>query len=444
MIGPATRCPRPRAPLLAAALLATAASARAQPTMIDPNLMVSAVVPAGSLDQPTTMAFLQPNEFLVLEKATGIVRRILNDALHPTVALDVAVHNTGESGLLGIAVDPGTPTRVFLYYTEALMDGGPPLGNRLYRYDWNAATGTLVNPQLLLDLAANQSFHAGGVLVWDDVNSHLYAVIGDQNHTGQLQNIANGPPPDNTGVIFRINADGTPAAGNPFTPYCSNLTTQTCTTSPQCPAGGTCLTQVARYYSYGVRNCFGMTRDPVTGLLWDTENGPFMPTYDEVDQVTFGANSGWNRIMGPVIRDPQGTSDLWNMPGSGLTYNDPEFSWLDSTAPTGIAFTVGSSWGPGYDQTVLVGDAIFGAISAFTLNPARDAFILTGGLADQVADTPAERDQVRIGTGFNGITHILRGLEQPNPHIYVVSINNGTVYRIRGPLPVSLQGFTVE
>src|SRR6185503_11275157 len=127
-----------------------------------------------------------------------------------------------------------------------------------------------------------------------------------------------------------------------------------------------------------------------------------------------GANSGWNRIMGPVIRDPQGTSDLWNMPGAGLTYNDPEFSWLDSTAPTGIAFTVGSSWGPAYDQTVLVGDANFGAISAFTLTPARDAFVLTGGLADQVADTNAERDQVRIGTGFQGITHILRGMESPN------------------------------
>jgi len=40
--------------------------------------------------------------------------------------------------------------------------------------------------------------------------------------------------------------------------------------------------------------------------------------------------------------------------------------------------------------------------------------------------------------------NVKRGLESPNPHIYVVSINNGTVYRIRGPVPVSLQGFAVE
>jgi glucose/arabinose dehydrogenase len=430
--------------LVLAAVVAVPTAGRAQPTMTDPSLMVAPVIPAGSLDQPTTMGFLQWNEILVLEKATGIVRRILNDVLHPTIALDVAVHSDGESGLLGIAVDPGSPPRVFLYYTEALVDGGPALGNRIYRYDWNAATGTLVNPQLLLDLPANLSFHAGGVLVWDDANGHLYGVIGDQSHSGQLQNIATGPVPDNTSVILRLNADGTPAAGNPFTPYCNNLTTQTCATSAQCPPGGTCLTQVRLYYGYGERNCFGMTRDPATSFLWDTENGPFNPTYDEVNHVPIGANSGWSRIMGPVIRDPEGTVDLWNMPGQGLTYNDPEFSWLDSTAPTGIAFLIGSSWGPAYDQTVIVGDAIFGAISAFPLNAARDAFVLTGGLADLVADNNAERDQVRIGTGFLGIVHIVRGLEVPNPHIYVVSINAGTIYRIRGPVPVSLQGFTVE
>jgi hypothetical protein len=78
------------------------------------------------------------------------------------------------------------------------------------------------------------------------------------------------------------------------------------------------------------------------------------------------------------------------------------------------------------------------------LNPARDAFVLTGGLADLVADTQAEHDQLVIGQGFSGIVHLKRGLEAPNLHIYVVSINSGTIYRIRGSVPVSLQGFTVE
>ena len=191
-----------------------------------------------------------------------------------------------------------------------------------------------------------------------------------------------------------------------------------------------------------MRNYFGMTQDPVTGLFWDTENGP--DVYDEVNQVPIGANSGWVRIMGPVVRDPEGTVDLWNVPGEGLTYNDPEFSWLSTIAPTGIAFPFGSSWGPTYDQVAIVGDANNGQISSFPLNGARTAFVLTGGLADLVADNQAEHDQVVIGNGFDGIVNIKMGLEAPNPHVYVVSIGDGTIYRISGPVPVRLQGFTVE
>ena len=135
--------------------------------------------------------------------------------------------------------------------------------------------------------------------------------------------------------------------------------------------------------------------------------------------------------MGPVIRDPEGTVDLWNVPGEGLTYNDPELSWLSPIAVTGITFPAGSSWGPAYDGMAIVGDANTGQISALPLNAARDAFVLTGGLADLVADTQAERDQLVIGQGFNASCPPQRGLESPNPHIYVSSLINNTIYRIR-------------
>ena len=95
------------------ALLAASASAQ---TFTDPNLSVTTVV-NGTLATPTAMAFVGPDDFLVLEKA-GTVRRVKNGVLQPTPALTVAVNASGEHGLLGIAVNSETPRKVFLYYTE--------------------------------------------------------------------------------------------------------------------------------------------------------------------------------------------------------------------------------------------------------------------------------------------------------------------------------------
>ena len=53
---------------------------------------------------------------------------------------------------------------------------------------------------------------------------------------------------------------------------------------------------MARYYAYGMRNSFGMDFDPVTGKLWDTENGPWWA--DEINIVEPGFNSGWKKVQG--------------------------------------------------------------------------------------------------------------------------------------------------
>jgi hypothetical protein len=259
-----------------------------------------------------------------------------------------------------------------------------------------------------------------------DPAGHVFAIIGDLERTpGQLQNSAGGAAPDDTSVILRVNADGTPAAGNPFTPYCSVTTTQTCTTSANCPAGQTCRTQVARYYAYGIRNSFGMAIDPVTGSLWDTENGD--TDYDEINRVAPGFNSGWSQIMGPDSRDPQGPADLFNMPGGASGYSDPEFSWVATIAPTAIVFP--RQLGPIYDSSVVVSDYNTQSLYRFPLNPSRDALDLTGyaGLGDLVADSGAERDEALMGSDFGGITDLKEG---PDGGLYALSIGFGTIYRI--------------
>ena len=52
------------------------------PTVNDPNLKVEKVF-SGELNLPTSMAFLGPNDILVLEKNKGTVDRILNGKLMP-------------------------------------------------------------------------------------------------------------------------------------------------------------------------------------------------------------------------------------------------------------------------------------------------------------------------------------------------------------------------
>ena len=326
--------------LLLAALLFGHSSALAVPTVNDPNLTATQLV--GGLNVPTTMAFIGSNDILVLQKNDGKVRRVLNGVLQASPVLDLDVSNDSERGLLGIALHPNFSANhlVYLYFTESSTDGGSSTFNRVVRYTWDG--NNLVNQEPIINLPATPGpNHDGGIIIYGPDNK-LYIVIGDLNRNGQLQNFLAGPVPDNTSVILRLNDDGTTPNDNPFFGQGGN---------------------VERYYAYGVRNSFGMAFDPVTGVLWDTENGP--DAYDEINRVEPGFNSGWERIMGPDSRDPQNPSDLFQIPGSH--YADPKFSWLNTVGPTGIVFLNSTALGAQYENDVFVGDVNNGNLTASRL-----------------------------------------------------------------------------
>jgi glucose/arabinose dehydrogenase len=423
--------------LVALALLAAPAAAQ---SLTDPTLSVSTLT--GGLADPTAMAFLGPGDFLVTEKA-GTVRRVLNGVLQPTPVLTVLTNDSGETGLLGIAVNTETPRKVFLYYSAAASQGGIPSANRVVRYTWNSSSGLLESPLTVLDLPFGLTSHHGGALLMGPPNQApgvgdgglLYAVIGDLERNGQLQNNPSGSSPDDSGVIFRVRQDGTAAPNNPFTPYCRGQTTQTCSNDGNCGGNAPCATAVAKYFAYGVRNSFGLALDPVNGGLWASENGP--DNFDELNRVASGFNSGWNAIMGPNAEDPQGTADLFNMPGAGSTYSDPELSWQLTSSPTGIVIPVGSSLGASYDNKLLVGAFNNATLYAIPLNASRNGFDFSSfpDLSDLVADNDVEKDLLRLGSGFGGSFNGIVDLELgPDLAVYVVSIG-GSIYRITGPGP---------
>jgi aldose sugar dehydrogenase len=179
------------------------------------NLKIELV--AQGLSSPTSMAFINDNNILVLEKNSGLVRLISGGVLQNKPVLKLPIDNKAERGLLGIAVlhtnNINNNTDVFLYFTETNnkssknIPNDAQLRNRIYKYEWNKQT--LVNPSLVLDLPAIPGpYHNGGKLIIGP-DHHLYIVIGDlAGPKTQAQNNKTGPPVDGTGGIIRVTNDG--------------------------------------------------------------------------------------------------------------------------------------------------------------------------------------------------------------------------------------------
>jgi aldose sugar dehydrogenase len=390
--------------------ISSPASILAQPSMSEPSLTSELVL--DGLASPTSIAFLDDNNILLLEKG-GNVRLISNGQMQPEPVLQLeGVQSNNERGLLGIEVEGD---KVLLYVTEtgAQVEGIPTEGdvrNRVYSYTWDGTS--LTNPQLLLDLPSGPGTnHQGGKLKIGPDNQ-LYVVVGEMQREGQLQNFQSGSAPDDTGVILRVNpADGSPSSGNPL----SN--------DPSDP--------LSKYYAYGIRNSFGIDFDPVTGKLWDTENGE--DVFDEINLVEPGFNSGWKQVMGPIAANTGvSESDLVNMPGSH--YADPVFSWADSRGVTDIEFFNSTAFGPTYENGIFVGDITGGTLFYFEPNADRTGINLENdpSLSDLVANSDDEISTVTFGTDFKGITDIETG---PDGNLYILTFDRGaeglgSLYRI--------------
>jgi glucose/arabinose dehydrogenase len=326
--------------------------------------------------------------------------------------LDLPVNAETERGLLGMALHPQFATNqlVYLFYTAAATQDATAIANRVSRFTWNGTT--LTNEQIIIDLPVTLGpNHDGGIITFGPPNvatedQKLFIIIGDLNRNNQTENYANGAAPDNTGVVVRLNDDGTIPTGTDAGPFYS-------------VAGGNLFLQMM--YAYGIRNSYGMDFDPVSGALWDTENGP--STNDEINRIDPGFNSGWERAMGYQATTP---ANLVQFSGVG-TYSNPEFTWFEIVAPTAIHFYRGNVLGAQYPYDAFAG-ATNGKLYRFDLNQARTAFVLTGNLADTVLNVGESDAPIVFGQGFGVVTDIRTG---PDGNLYVVSLTHGTIYRIR-------------
>ena len=413
-----------------------------RPAINDPNLVVREVV--AGFYRPTAMAFVgnSVDDIIVIEKDNGTVRRVIGGVVQPEPLLDVAVANnngTNERGLLGmgIARQNETTTYVFLYYTESGdgrdgsdSEGVVPAGNRLYRYELiqNAdGSSELINPKLLLDLPARPGprYNGGPLLVSQNQNETIvYLMIGDLDHRrSQSANYEDGPPPDGTTGILAVDVEGNPLP-NPV------LLTQVSTEEENGEEenGEEDMGMLPYYYAYGIRNGFGLTVDPVSGYLWDTENGPAW--FDEINLVLPGFNSGWADVQGPASapenEEADIEEDLVDFGGTGV-YRDPEFAWQNPVGVTAIKFLNSTALGPQYENDLFVGDINHGRLYHFDLNQDRTGLVLEGVLEDKVAGNVGELSSAIFGTGLRSITDIEVGSDG---YMYVLLFGPGKIFRI--------------
>ena len=470
---------------LSATMLGPTATAQSDdPIMLHPRLAVGTV--ASGLVTPISLAFLGEDDLLVLEKNTGRVQRVVDGEVQSTV-LDLAVNFGSERGLLGIALHPDFPTNpgVYLYWTESSTDEDTAvlsetslLGNRVDRFVWDGSELSL--DQNLITIRAIQQDadqpargnHDGGVIAFGP-DEKVYIVVGDVGRRGQLQNLVDGPfgpgqpddrfggpQPDDahlTGVILRLDDDGGTPSDNPFFDAGADI-------------GGEVGENIQKIFAYGLRNSFGMAFDPISGDLWEQENGD--DTFSELNRVEPGFNSGWVQIMGPPDRiaqfkaietstatDPllgtvyfglqqvrwpptniadspeQALSRLFMLPGA--QYSAPEFSWKFEVAPGGIGFVDGNGLGAQFR-----GDLFMGGARNFLEGGHLFHFNLTGNramigvddprLEDRVADNNhkfdiTESESLLIGRDFGVVTDIETG---PNGNLFLVSLDQGEVHEI--------------
>jgi aldose sugar dehydrogenase len=410
-----------------------------QPFIFDPNLKAEIVYQG--LEKPSSMAFLGPNDILVLEDnlkdKEGTVQRIVNGIKLGKPLLDLNI--TFPEGLLGIAVEKnvnmnriGTNkelTYVFIYVAGAkkvsddLIKENGSVGNRLYRYEF--INNTLANPKLLLDLPPGSEHDGGPIVIGPD--KHLYLAVGESKNKTTLSHEKNRAlnyegkeayDPDGRGGILRVDQNG----------KVSNTHDILSDKEP-----------LNKYYAYGIRNSFGMDFDPLTGKLWDTENGPGFG--DEINLVEPGFNSGWRKVQGiwTVLRgEREGEEKKGNLAsekpdnlvdfGGKGKYSPPEFTWNNTVGPTAIKFLSTDKLGKQYENDILVADTNGPRIYHFELDQNRTALHLQGPLIDKVAQSNDELANVVFAKDFGSrITDLEIG---PDGYLYVVLFDAGKIYRI--------------
>lgn len=295
-----------------------AGKAKARPTPVRVVTMVT------GLSHPWSLAFLPDGDMLVTERV-GKLHLVHDGVLDPQPIAGVpAVHAVRLSGLMEVLPHPNFAQNhlVYLTYTKDVAD--KQVATTLARGRLEGHRLVDVKDLLICDSWAGDG-GSGSRLAWGK-DGMLYMTTGASNGNAAQE------PGSLRGKILRLRDDGTPAPGNPF----------------EGKPG-----YKAEVYSMGHRNSLGLAFNPVTGDLWNNENGPYGG--DEINVIKPGGNYGWPLVsFGREYTGPK-------LPNSAPGMIGPIVFWAPSIAPSGMAFYTGDRF-PEWKNNVLVGALLGGAV----------------------------------------------------------------------------------
>ena len=257
----------------------------------------------GGLEVPWSIVWASDGRMIFTERP-GRVRVFEKGALNPKPLFVVPdVEQSGESGLMSVALHPQFSSNHFLYLSYAYSSGGVRV--RVVRY--REAPGGLVDPKVIIEDLPAAQYHAGCRIRFGP-DGKLYVTTGDATNRQLAQKLDS-----LAGKTLRLNDDGTVPQDNPFVGQ-----------------------QNARpeIWSFGHRNAQGMDWQPDSNLMFQTEHGPSgfdgPGGGDEVNIVERGKNYGW-----PIIHHTQTREGLESplleytpacAPASGMFYRGSAFS----------------------------------------------------------------------------------------------------------------------
>lgn len=277
----------------------------------------------GALPFPTFLTARPGSAVAYLSTKDGRVWAVEHDRVLETPVLDLrtVVRDSGEQGLLGMALHPTDPARFYLHYSAKNGD------TVVAEYRFGDGDGLVADPasaRVLLRLSQPAANHNGGMLTFGP-DGYLYLGLGDGG--GEGDRFGNG---QNTGTllatIVRIAPDGGIPPDNPF-------------------AGGGGAPEI---WAYGLRNPWRFWIDPPSGLIYIADVG--QNAYEEVDVVPLrpvGYDFGWPIVEGlhcyrpsrdcstdgltpPVLEVAHGDGGACSITG-GVVYRGPAIPELTGT-----------------------------------------------------------------------------------------------------------------